>query len=99
MVDKSIFVIGFAAGFFVILEIGEIAWRAIINGRNTLGFEKTDGQFLGLWYFGMLSFCLIAAHRRLGTLRAASSAAFSDMLFPDSWKIPKYRNIAFPPGS
>jgi 4-amino-4-deoxy-L-arabinose transferase-like glycosyltransferase len=56
--DKIIFVIGFAAGLFIVFEMGKIAWRAIILGRSTLRFDKTDEQFLGLWYFGMLVFCL-----------------------------------------
>jgi 4-amino-4-deoxy-L-arabinose transferase-like glycosyltransferase len=56
--DKIIFVIGFSAGLFIIFEMGKIAGRAIIFGRSTLSFDKTDEQFLGLWYFGMLVFCL-----------------------------------------
>jgi 4-amino-4-deoxy-L-arabinose transferase-like glycosyltransferase len=56
--DKLIFVIGFAAGLFIIFEMGKVAWNAIILRRSTPGFDNTDEQFLGLWYFGMLVFCL-----------------------------------------
>jgi hypothetical protein len=56
--DKCIFVVGFASGFFITLEMGEIAWMAIIKRRSALGFGNLEEQFLGLWYFGFLLFCL-----------------------------------------
>lgn len=57
-VDKGIFVIGLAAGFFVLLEMGKVAWSAFLKGRETIGLEKSEGQFLGLWYFGFFAYCL-----------------------------------------
>lgn len=55
--DKGIFVIGLAAGLFAALEMGKTAWSAFFNGRGTL-FERVEGQFLGLWYFGVFAYCL-----------------------------------------
>ncbi|MBN1566212.1 MAG: glycosyltransferase family 39 protein [Acidobacteria bacterium] len=57
-VDKCIFVAGLAGGFFIILEMGQISWMAIFRRRSALGFGETEEQFLGLWYFGFLFFCL-----------------------------------------
>ena len=57
-VDKGIFIAGLATGFFVLLEMAKIAWSAFFHGRETIGLERTDGQFLGLWYFGFFSYCL-----------------------------------------
>ena len=57
--DKCIFLIGFASSFFIILEMGRLAWMALVRRQSALDFEPVDEQFLGLWYFGFLFFCLI----------------------------------------
>ena len=57
-IEKGIFVAGLAAGFFVALEMGKIAWSFFFKGRETIGLERIDGQFIGLWYFGFFAFCL-----------------------------------------
>ena len=57
-IDKGIFVAGLTAGFFVTLEMGKIAWSAFFKGRETIGLERIDGQFIGLWYFGFFAYCL-----------------------------------------
>jgi 4-amino-4-deoxy-L-arabinose transferase-like glycosyltransferase len=53
--DKGIFVIGLASGLFAALEMGKTAWSAFFKD---LLFEKVEGQFLGLWYFGVFAYCL-----------------------------------------
>jgi 4-amino-4-deoxy-L-arabinose transferase-like glycosyltransferase len=58
LVDKGIFIFGLAAGFFVALEMGKIAWDSIRKGPGRLSLEKIDAQFLALWYFGVFSYCL-----------------------------------------
>jgi len=58
LVDKGIFVFGLTAGFFIVLEMGRVALGAIQKERSPLGFEDADGQFIGLWYFGILFYCL-----------------------------------------
>jgi 4-amino-4-deoxy-L-arabinose transferase-like glycosyltransferase len=56
--EKAIFVVGLTAGCFVVLEMGKVGWSAFFKGRETIGIEGTDGQFLGLWYFGFFAYCL-----------------------------------------
>jgi hypothetical protein len=58
LIDKGIFVIGLAAGFFVFLEMGKVTWSAFFKGRETIGLKSAEGQFLGLWYFGVFAYCL-----------------------------------------
>jgi 4-amino-4-deoxy-L-arabinose transferase-like glycosyltransferase len=57
-IDKCIFAVGITSGFFIILEMGKLAWAAIIERRSVLNFGEVEEQFLGLWFFGYLSFCL-----------------------------------------
>lgn len=59
-IDKCIFLTGFAASFFILLEMASNAWTAIVRGRSALDFGTIEEQFLGLWYFGFLLFCLFA---------------------------------------
>jgi 4-amino-4-deoxy-L-arabinose transferase-like glycosyltransferase len=56
--NKAIFILGLAAGFFIVAEMGKAAWSALIKGRNLMGFEAAEGQFIGLWYFGVLFYCI-----------------------------------------
>lgn len=56
--EKCLFVAGLASGFFIFLEMGQTAWMAFVRRRSMLGFGKVEEQFLGLWYFGFLFFCL-----------------------------------------
>jgi 4-amino-4-deoxy-L-arabinose transferase-like glycosyltransferase len=58
LVDKGIFVVGLAAGFFVTVEMIKFAWSAFAKRPTPLAFESVEGQFIGLWYFGVLSYCL-----------------------------------------
>lgn len=57
--DKCIFVIGFAASIFIVFEMAGNAWMAIVRKQSALDFGIIEEQFLGLWYFGFLLFCLI----------------------------------------
>jgi 4-amino-4-deoxy-L-arabinose transferase-like glycosyltransferase len=57
--DKGIFVVGLTAGIFVVLEMAKVAWSSFFRGRETLGFDRVEGQFIGLWYFGFFFYCLI----------------------------------------
>jgi hypothetical protein len=38
--------------------MGKIAWSSVRKGPAALGFEEVEGQWMGLWYFGVLSYCL-----------------------------------------
>ena len=58
LIDKVIFIPGLAAGFFVTLAMGKAAWSSVTKGRHLPGFEPVDGQLIGLWYFGVLFYCL-----------------------------------------
>jgi 4-amino-4-deoxy-L-arabinose transferase-like glycosyltransferase len=57
-IDKCIFLTGFASSFFIVLEMARITWSALVQNRSALDFEPVEEQFLGLWYFGFLFFCL-----------------------------------------
>ncbi len=58
LADKAIFVFGLAAGFFITLEMGKIAWGAFRKTKGRLGFEDAEDQFLSLWFWGVFSYCL-----------------------------------------
>jgi len=60
LADKCIFLVGFAASFFIVLEMASNAWIAIVRRRSALDFGMIEEQFLGLWYFGFLLFSLFA---------------------------------------
>ncbi len=58
--DKAIFVFGLAAGLFVALEMGRVLWIAFLGGRNERPDPaRAEHQFLGLWYFGVLFYCVV----------------------------------------
>jgi 4-amino-4-deoxy-L-arabinose transferase-like glycosyltransferase len=56
--DKIIFIFGLAAGFFIALEMGKIAWGAFRKTKSRLGFEGAEDQFLSLWFWGVFLYCL-----------------------------------------
>jgi len=58
LLDKAIFLFGFAAGIFVMLEMAKIAVNAFHNPKMGPGFERVEGQFLSLWYWGVLFYCV-----------------------------------------
>jgi 4-amino-4-deoxy-L-arabinose transferase-like glycosyltransferase len=58
LIDKTIFAAGLAAGLFIVWEMGKVIWSTIPRRQSLLGFEAIDGQFIGLWYFGVLFYCL-----------------------------------------
>jgi 4-amino-4-deoxy-L-arabinose transferase-like glycosyltransferase len=59
LVDKGIFIIGLAAGFFILLEMTKFAFIAALKSRVRLGLERIDRQFISLWYFMILAYCII----------------------------------------
>ncbi|MGD0100506.1 MAG: glycosyltransferase family 39 protein [Acidobacteriota bacterium] len=57
--DKAIFVLGLAAGLIVASQMGKSLWNAFGKRLNRLESDSINEQFLGLWYFGVLAYCLL----------------------------------------
>ncbi len=58
LADKIIFCLGMAAGFYVLLLMAELAAGSVLKGKAPLGLDRVEGQFISLWYFGILVFCV-----------------------------------------
>jgi hypothetical protein len=58
-VDKGIFVIGLVTGAFVILRMGNCLLESLRSRQPDSDTEVVDKQFLGLWYFGVLFYCIL----------------------------------------
>jgi 4-amino-4-deoxy-L-arabinose transferase-like glycosyltransferase len=59
LVDRFLFVPGLAAGIIIVFHMGRLFWNSFCGGREERGLDSRDSQFLGLWYFGVLAYCLI----------------------------------------
>lgn len=59
VLDKGIFIVGLASGFFVVGEMGLFLWRAFWGRNSDSGWDGVDAQFLSLWFFGVLTYCLV----------------------------------------
>ena len=55
--EKLIFVFGFTAGILIMLRMAGYFRAAIGRTQSPLGFAPLEGQFLGLWYFGVMFYC------------------------------------------
>jgi len=58
LIDKAVFVIGLTAGVFASFGMAAISWKAILKSRRSIKHVAVEDQFLGLWYFGVLAYCL-----------------------------------------
>ncbi len=58
-VDKGIFVIGLVTGAFVILRMVNYLFEAFGSYEPNEDPESIDRQFLSLWYFGIVFYCLV----------------------------------------
>ncbi len=56
--EKMILVTGLVGGFFVILQMGELFLTAVRYKTTAFGLEPLEGQFLGLWFFGVFFYCI-----------------------------------------
>jgi 4-amino-4-deoxy-L-arabinose transferase-like glycosyltransferase len=56
-IEKGIFVVGLVAGFFVVVEMGRMGWRAFLQGGSAGAGNRVDSQFVSLWYFGFFTYC------------------------------------------
>jgi hypothetical protein len=59
-IDKAIFVVGLATGAFVPGRMGALFASTRRRFRSHPEFERIEGEFLALWYFGMIAVCLLA---------------------------------------
>jgi hypothetical protein len=59
LTDKAIFVIGAVTGLFIVARMAIWGGRAFIGGQSTTGLDAVGAQFISLWYFGVLCYCLI----------------------------------------
>jgi hypothetical protein len=58
--DKAIFVIGCVAGIFQVGQMLGFFGRAVLPGKTeTDGMGRLEAQFLSLWYFGVIAYCLV----------------------------------------
>ncbi len=55
--DKAIFILGLVTGIFVTSQMGVVLSQSF--RKNEADFQPEDGLFLGLWYFGVLAYCLL----------------------------------------
>ena len=60
LVDKAIFVLGVTAGSCLMARMGASFLDAFRRERSErTGFDRVEAQFLSLWYFGVVAYCLI----------------------------------------
>jgi hypothetical protein len=58
-IEKAIFVMGWVAGLFAVLEMVRVGWRAFSSRAPSIPGDRVDTQFLALWYFGFFTYCFI----------------------------------------
>lgn len=58
-IDKIIFVVGLVTGIFVIWRMVAFFVDSFREGEKALGIIPPEAQFLGLWYFGVLAYCVL----------------------------------------
>ena len=59
ILEKLIFIIGITAGTFVVLRMASYFRDSLGREDSVLGFAPVEGQFIGLWYFGVLAYCVL----------------------------------------
>ncbi len=59
LADKLIFIVGLVAGLFVVWRMALFWVDSFREGENALGIEPPEAQFLGLWYFVVIAYCLV----------------------------------------
>jgi hypothetical protein len=60
LLDKAIFVLGLATGIFVSVRMGALLKDAFRRGiADAFGFGRLEAQFIVLWYFGVVTYCLV----------------------------------------
>jgi len=58
--DKAIFIVGCMTGIFVVGQMLGFLRGALRPGRSEAGgMGRLEAQFLSLWYFGVIAYCLI----------------------------------------
>jgi hypothetical protein len=58
LLEKLIFIIGLTAGTFVVLRMAGYFKDSFSGEDSCLGFPPLEGQFIGLWYFGVMTYCV-----------------------------------------
>ena len=59
VVDKTIFIVGLATGVFIVWRMAAFFIGSFHDGEKALGVASPEAQFLGLWYFGVVAYCLL----------------------------------------
>ncbi len=60
LIDRVLFAVGLATGFFIVAHMGHffvVAFRK--NRTGPPGFGRVEAQFLALWFFGVTAYCLL----------------------------------------
>lgn len=57
--DKAIFAVGLVTGISVIWRMAAFFADSFREGEKALGVAPPEAQFLGLWYFGVIAYCLL----------------------------------------
>jgi hypothetical protein len=58
MVEKAIFIVGLITGVFLLIHMVVFFIRTVRDQQDNLDFDRVDGQFLSLWYLGVVGYCL-----------------------------------------
>ena len=58
LIDKIIFIVGVIAGGFIVSRMILLSVEVFAPKSAPAGFTPVEGQFLALWYFGVLGYCL-----------------------------------------
>jgi hypothetical protein len=80
--EKMILVTGLVGGFFVILQMGELFLTAVRNKTTAFGIEPLEGQFLGLWFFGVFFYCIFVLTEGSARYILPLDSACIDLLLP-----------------
>jgi len=59
LLEKLIFIIGITAGVFVVLRMAAHFRDSLGREDSHLGFTPVEGQFICLWYFGVMVYCVL----------------------------------------
>jgi 4-amino-4-deoxy-L-arabinose transferase-like glycosyltransferase len=58
LMERLIFIIGLTVGFFIVLRMAAYFSASLGRKDSPLGFTPIEGQFVGLWYYGVMAYCV-----------------------------------------
>jgi hypothetical protein len=59
LLEKAVFIIGIMAGSFVVMRMAAHFRDSFGSEESVLGLAPVEGQFIGLWYFGVMAYCVL----------------------------------------